>query len=142
MADITIPSPSTMRSSPRFLPLLDLPTVLLGLLLALLCATSTTLAFVVPDNNHQRCASLGPVARNGLDYQDVTIGGGRRVLPGDTVFCYYSGSFVKKGGNMFTNKPTVFDEIMDGDPFAFPIGKGQVIQGWELGIAGNVRFII
>lgn len=50
---------------------------------------------------------LGPVARNGLAFEDVVVGQGRRVLPGDTVACYYSGSF-KKGA---FGSPTVFDQI-------------------------------
>jgi hypothetical protein len=50
---------------------------------------------------------LGPVARNGLGYEDIVIGTGRRILPGDTVACYYTGSF-KKGP---MGKPTIFDSI-------------------------------
>ncbi len=50
---------------------------------------------------------LGPVARNGLGYEDIVIGTGRRILPGDTVACYYTGSF-KKG---VLGQPTIFDSI-------------------------------
>jgi len=74
--------------------------------------------------------ALGPTARNGLSYDEVRIGDGRRVLPGDTVYCYYVGSY-KKGP--FS---TVFDQTSDGEPFIFPVGKGQVIKGWDLGICG------
>jgi FKBP-type peptidyl-prolyl cis-trans isomerase len=103
--------------------------------------------------------ALGPVARNGLSYTDVTIGDGRRILPGDIVQCYYKGSYQKKstnGGMMMlpqlfggsgdknggAGNTVVFDAIQesDGPPFAFPIGKGQVIQGWDLGILGKVRY--
>ena len=48
---------------------------------------------------------LGPVARNGLTYEDVVLGSGRRILPGDTVFCYYVGSYKKRLGG-----ETVFDQ--------------------------------
>jgi FKBP-type peptidyl-prolyl cis-trans isomerase len=100
--------------------------------------------------------ALGPVARNGLMYTDVTIGDGRRILPGDIVQCYYKGSYQKKSGNggmlmlpqLFgggdsAGNTVVFDAIQesDGPPFAFPIGKGQVIQGWDLGILGKVGYI-
>lgn len=55
---------------------------------------------------------LGPIARNGLAYEDVTIGQGRRILPGDTVYCYYQGSFTTKGqGLLAKTTTTVFDEI-------------------------------
>jgi hypothetical protein len=50
---------------------------------------------------------LGPIARNGLAFEDIVVGQGRRILPGDTVACYYSGSF--KEGPL--GKPTVFDQI-------------------------------
>jgi hypothetical protein len=32
-------------------------------------------------------------ARNGIVFDDITLGQGRRILPGDTVYCYYVGSF-------------------------------------------------
>lgn len=49
---------------------------------------------------------LGPTARNGLGYEDVTLGQGRRILPGDSVLCYYVGSYQngRFGGE------TVFDQ--------------------------------
>lgn len=65
-----------------------------------------------------RCRSLddgfclGPVARNGLAYEDVKLGEGRRILPGDTVYCYYRGTFTTKGEGLFAKTTqTVFDEI-------------------------------
>lgn len=103
--------------------------------------------------------ALGPIARNGLVYTDVTIGQGRRILPGDIVQVYYTGSFPAKtssGGGVGGLPPqlssffgggknagagvTVFDSIQesDGAPFSFPVGKGQVIEGWDLGILGKV----
>ena len=95
--------------------------------------------------------SLGPTARNGLYYEDVTIGQGRRVLPGDTVLCYYVGTFKQQGGgnsgggNPFLDaitggggsKEVVFDQTEDGQPFSFKVGKNQVIKGWDLGVLGD-----
>jgi hypothetical protein len=104
--------------------------------------------------------ALGPVARNGLAYTDITIGQGRRILPGDIVQVYYTGSFAKNGVGGVGLPPqlsslfgggkaaggagvTVFDSIQedDGAPFSFPVGKGQVIEGWDLGILGKVTSI-
>jgi hypothetical protein len=92
-----------------------------------------------------------------LAYTDITIGQGRRILPGDIVQVYYTGSFAKNGGGGVGLPPqlssffgggkaaggagvTVFDSIQedDGAPFSFPVGKGQVIEGWDLGILGKV----
>ena len=50
---------------------------------------------------------LGPIARNGLAYNDVEIGDGRRILPGDTVLVYYIGSY--QTGPFGAGKETVFD---------------------------------
>jgi len=98
-----------------------LTTRLLSMLL--LCSSSTPVvrAFTVgaplttTTTTKQRCLAttvLGPVARNGLAYEDIELGQGRRILPGDMVYCYYSGSFQKKASGPFekTTK-TVFDEI-------------------------------
>mmetsp|Transcript_47731 Transcript_47731/g.137480 ORF Transcript_47731/g.137480 Transcript_47731/m.137480 type:complete len:209 (+) Transcript_47731:65-691(+) len=80
---------------------------------------------------------LGPVARNGLAFEDVVIGQGRRILPGDTVACYYSGSFTK--GPL--GKPFIFDQITpdDGPPLKVVVGKGETIRGWDLGILGGLE---
>jgi len=69
-------------------------------LLALLFISAS--AFITPTTLKRDCAKshrtvqgfvLGPIARNGLAYEDIVPGQGRRILPGDTVYCYYSGSF-------------------------------------------------
>lgn len=91
------------------------------LVAALYCiasAATPVVAFTTANHVSRRARALdkgfrlGPVARNGLAYEDVTIGPGRRVLPGDTVYCYYQGSFTTKGEGMFAKTTTtVFDEI-------------------------------
>lgn len=109
--------------------------------LTMLASTSNcwTLAFYVIDG--RRCSTfLGPVARNGLAYEDVTIGEGRRILPGDIVQCYYKGSY-KKSGPFGTSSNSVFDAIQEGEPLTFPVGKGQVIEGWDIGILGKVSIL-
>lgn len=55
---------------------------------------------------------LGPVARNGLRFDDISIGDGRRILPGDTVVCYYVGSYEKPG--LFGSKTNeIFDKTSE-----------------------------
>lgn len=65
-------------------------------------------------------SSLGAKARNGMEFDDITLGEGRRVLPGDTVYCYYVGSFTASkstnGGPLGAlmgggDKSTVFDQV-------------------------------
>lgn len=45
---------------------------------------------------------------------------------------YYKGNFVK-------NKKQ-FDSCLSGRPFSFTLGAGEVIRGWDLGVAGEFLF--
>ena len=63
----------------------------------------------------------------GLEYVEVVEGTGARPKPGETVSVHYTG-WLKSGQK--------FDSSVDrGEPFAFPIGKGRVIKGWDEGVA-------
>eukprot|EP00529_Nitzschia_sp_RCC80_P032233 CAMPEP_0113484530 /NCGR_PEP_ID=MMETSP0014_2-20120614/24007_1 /TAXON_ID=2857 /ORGANISM="Nitzschia sp." /LENGTH=226 /DNA_ID=CAMNT_0000378131 /DNA_START=122 /DNA_END=802 /DNA_ORIENTATION=+ /assembly_acc=CAM_ASM_000159 len=70
-------------------------------------------------------------ARNGLEWDDVEIGTGRKIKPGDAILCYYEGSFQQAG------RKFVFDATEDGEPFEVVVGKGEVIDGWDLGVLGS-----
>lgn len=62
---------------------------------------------------------LGPTARNGLVYEDITLGEGRRILPGDTVYCYYVGSYAS--GPLGRGRK-VFDETCKSGRGIFNVG--------------------
>jgi len=63
----------------------------------------------------------------GLEYVDLVEGTGATPKPGETVSVHYTG-WLKSGQK--------FDSSVDrGEPFAFPIGKGRVIKGWDEGVA-------
>jgi len=63
---------------------------------------------------------------SGLEYVEITEGAGARPKQGDTVSVHYTG-WLKSGQK--------FDSSVDrGEPFAFPIGKGRVIKGWDEGV--------
>ena len=69
-----------------------------------------------------------PTTPNGLTYQDVNEGTGAEAKKGDQVSVHYTG-WLMDG--------TKFDSSKDrGDPFEFPLGAGQVIKGWDEGVAG------
>merc|ERR1711865_616235 len=108
---------------------------------------------------------LDVTARNGLSYEDVEIGTGRNIFPGDTIVCYYIGLYHKTSSSSSTvnrqsdeddsttnpfsaaafssfknrnqGKKIIFDETEPGDPAKVLIGKRTVIRGWDLGICGN-----
>jgi len=69
----------------------------------------------------QRLQPLGVVSRNGLIYEDIEIGTGRNIFPGDSILCYYIGTYqstTKGGNNPFSNnnKKVTFDETDAGEP--------------------------
>ncbi|HEU4569611.1 MAG TPA: FKBP-type peptidyl-prolyl cis-trans isomerase, partial [Gemmatimonadales bacterium] len=65
---------------------------------------------------------------SGLGYQDLLVGQGAEAVPGSHVFVHYTGWLT----NGFK-----FDSSRDrGELFDFALGQGQVIAGWDEGVAG------
>jgi len=67
-------------------------------------------------------------AASGLWFADVAVGQGEAAEDGRTVTVHYTG-WLPDG--------TKFDSSRDrGEPFAFTLGAGQVITGWDEGVKG------
>lgn len=65
---------------------------------------------------------------SGLQYQDVAVGNGDEAGEGKVAVVHYTG---------WLTDGTKFDSSRDrGEPFSFPVGGGQVIAGWDEGVAG------
>lgn len=65
---------------------------------------------------------------SGLQYGILKKGKGARAKIGDTVSVHYTG---------WLTDGTKFDSSVDrGQPFQFTVGAGQVIKGWDEGVAG------
>ncbi|GJE26068.1 FKBP-type peptidyl-prolyl cis-trans isomerase [Methylobacterium organophilum] len=68
---------------------------------------------------------------SGLSYTDEVVGTGPAPQAGQKVTVHYTG-WLDQGGQ----KGKKFDSSRDrGQPFTFTIGAGQVIQGWDEGVA-------
>jgi FKBP-type peptidyl-prolyl cis-trans isomerase len=71
---------------------------------------------------------------SGLRINDTVEGKGPQAQPGQTVTVHYTGWLYVDG-----KKGAKFDSSLDrGEPFAFALGKGDVIKGWDEGVA-NMR---
>lgn len=63
-----------------------------------------------------------------LIIEDLEVGTGEEAKAGDTVEVHYVGTFTDG---------STFDSSRDrGQTFSFTLGAGQVIQGWDEGVAG------
>ena len=68
----------------------------------------------------------------GLQYEDTTLGNGAEAKAGNTCVMHYTGWLWLNGA-----KGAKFDSSLDrGKPFSFKLGAGQVIGGWDEGVAG------
>jgi len=68
---------------------------------------------------------------SGLQIIDHKVGTGRSVGPGYIAVVHYTGWLYQNGV-----KGRKFDSSVDrGQPFEFPINGGQVIKGWDEGVA-------
>ena len=76
-------------------------------------------------------AAAPTTTSTGLRYTDEVVGTGAQPKAGQSVQVHYTG-WLDQGGK----KGTKFDSSRDrGQPFSFTIGQGQVIQGWDEGVA-------
>jgi FKBP-type peptidyl-prolyl cis-trans isomerase len=65
---------------------------------------------------------------SGLQYWDLKVGSGDVAASGDIVRVHYTG---------WLTDGTKFDSSLDRkEPLRFWLGKGQVIKGWDEGVAG------
>ncbi len=68
---------------------------------------------------------------SGLQITDTVVGTGPSPKPGQTAVVHYTGWLYANGA-----KGKKFDSSVDrNEPFDFPVGQGQVIKGWDEGLA-------
>ncbi len=71
---------------------------------------------------------LTTTTASGLVYEELVVGNGAEASHGQQVTVHYTG---------WLTDGTKFDSSKDrDDPFAFGLGQGQVIKGWDEGVTG------
>ena len=108
-------------------------TALMTLLLVTSCSSGDPVSGQTPIESTTFAASLNvdiPASTklpSGMYIKDITIGSGALVQPGQTLAMRYTG-WLANGSQ--------FDATGNGAPFTFRLGAGQVISGWDQGVAG------
>ncbi|KAJ8626531.1 hypothetical protein MRB53_019838 [Persea americana] len=86
------------------------------------------------ENNNEQKAQVRPskprTFSNGLVIEELSMGkpDGRKASPGNKVSVHYIGKLKKN--------EEIFDSNIGSRPFKFRLGVGQVIKGWDVGLAG------
>jgi FKBP-type peptidyl-prolyl cis-trans isomerase len=100
-----------------------------ALVLAMLLMTGMWLTAEDKTQHPSPVDGAGVTLPSGLVYWDLTTGTGAVAAKGSKVKVNYTGWLLEQG--------TKFDSSYDRhQPFEFTLGAGQVIKGWELGVAG------
>lgn len=97
-----------------------------------LCA-AVALAVIGPTimSDPSSAQSKPSTTSSGLQIIDTKPGTGAQPRSGQTVTVHYTGWLYENG-----TKGKKFDSSVDrNEPFSFPIGQGQVIRGWDEGVA-------
>jgi len=69
----------------------------------------------------------GTTTPSGLQYWDTKVGTGATAAAGQTVKVHYTG---------WLTSGKKFDSSVGGQPYTFALGAGDVIKGWDEGVAG------
>ena len=97
----------------------------LGFVLAL--ATTTAVQAATP-------APAAAQTALALKKTDIVTGSGKAAIPGATVSVHYTAwLYAPKATRQHGAR---FDSSEGGAPFTFKLGAGQVIKGWDQGLAG------
>ena len=94
-------------------------------------ALASALSAVAPTAAMAQAAGASTTTPSGLKITDTKVGTGATPKPGQICVMHYTGWLYESGA-----KGKKFDSSVDrGQPFEFPIGRRQVISGWDEGVA-------
>ena len=104
--------------------------VLLALASVLSLSAQTTAKKPVtrhPASGPTKVTGEGVKTSSGLQYWDIKAGTGAEAKPGSKVKVHYTG---------WLTSGKKFDSSVGSAPFDFTLGQGEVIKGWDEGVAG------
>jgi len=107
-----------------------------SVLFALICSVAASLAQAqAPAPVPASAVSMSPgPAADKLILIDNKVGTGKEASAGNTVVVHYTGwLYMPKAPKQHGMQ---FDSSIGREPFSFPLGGGQVIAGWDQGVAG------
>jgi FKBP-type peptidyl-prolyl cis-trans isomerase len=104
-------------------------TIVLALTVMFVVAQSATKKSTTPNTNAPtKVTGDGVRTPSGLVYWEIRVGTGAVAKEGSHVRVHYTG--------WLTNGKKFDSSVDAGKPFDFTIGNGEVIKGWEEGVAG------
>jgi len=103
-----------------------------GILIVVIVLVLAAVGFMMFKNNGGQNASQPVVSQTGLKIQDEVVGTGTIAVAGNSVTVNYTGTFTN-GKAFDSNVDPAFSHVQ---PFSFVLGAGNVIQGWDEGVAG------
>jgi FKBP-type peptidyl-prolyl cis-trans isomerase len=89
-------------------------------------ATATHPA-VRPAGGPTKVTGVPTKTASGLEYWDIKAGTGATAAAGQNVKVHYTG---------WLTSGKKFDSSIGGKPYAFKLGAGEVVKGWDEGVAG------
>jgi FKBP-type peptidyl-prolyl cis-trans isomerase len=89
--------------------------------------TGSTVAHKPAAGGPTKVTGEGTKTPSGLQYWDLKVGTGPEAHSGQKVTVHYTG---------WLTSGKKFDSSVGGKPFPFRIGGGDVIKGWDEGVAG------
>src|SRR5690349_6801749 len=90
-------------------------------------STATKKSSTAPAGGPAKVTGPGTKTASGLQYWDIKVGTGATANKGQSVKVHYTG---------WLTNGTKFDSSVGKSPFQFTLGAGQVIKGWDEGVAG------
>ncbi|MCC6068400.1 FKBP-type peptidyl-prolyl cis-trans isomerase [Ferrovum sp. PN-J185] len=97
--------------------------------------TALFASFFIAHNSFSGSTEKTTMTLDGLTMIDHVIGTGATAKAGREVSVHYTGWLYDP--NAADHKGQKFDSSVDrNQPFQFPLGAGQVIKGWDEGVAG------